>query len=176
MKRLIEVHVAGIKWLSRLASARLSLCLLFPSLPSFSLSEFSLCLSTHSLLHLIPIDWPRAELTVLSLSLRCNYPAHLVSVVQGVNQSFRSGTSCQWELCKMIYCPAILRQKYLRKLVATVDVVSCLLLLLLRRCICAIHQPTNCCPATAPTVCNRMRQGIPFPSSTHTCTQTHQHT
>lgn len=34
-----------------------------------------------------------------------------------------TGTSCQLrELCKMIYCLAILRQKYLRKLVATVDV------------------------------------------------------
>lgn len=156
MKRLIEVHVAGIKWLSRLASALthwLYACLPHSASLPYSRSPSTAFPSFNS------YSTDPKQRTQLSLSLSVVITlTRDVGSVQGVNQSSHRNQlpaegTLQNDLLPGNIAPKIFAQisgncrRRLRRL---------------RRRICAIHQAANCCPAPAPTVCNRMRQGIPL--------------
>lgn len=114
MKRLIEVHVAGIKWLSRRASA-LTLCL-----------PASLCLSLPYSLYPVFPSFNSYRLTPSSVHSSLSVVITLsrdVGTVQGVNQSsHRNQLPVAGTLQNDLVPGNIAPKIYLRKLVATVDV------------------------------------------------------
>lgn len=143
----------------------LALGLLSHPLSSNSASPFL----PHCLLHLFPTDWPQAESIPAQFSLS---PCVVITqtawpVPCRVLISRAAAQPVASELCKMIYCPAILRQKYLRKLVTTVDSVSVLVVfhVVFAQFISpqiVVQLRLQLC------VCNRMRPGKTPPQQQHT--------